>query len=45
MPIGVSGARIVVTLPNVLRMEGKRRGVVALCHGTGGGTAVGLELV
>lgn len=44
-PIGASGARIVVTLLNALRTEGKRRGVAALCHGTGGGTAVGLELV
>lgn len=44
-PIGASGARIVVTLLNALRTEGKRRGVAALCHGTGGGTALAVELV
>jgi acetyl-CoA C-acetyltransferase len=44
-PIGASGARIVVTLLNALRQEGGRRGIAALCHGTGGGTAVALELL
>jgi acetyl-CoA C-acetyltransferase len=44
-PIGASGARIVVTLVNALRQEGKRRGIASLCHGVGGGTAVAVELV
>ena len=44
-PIGASGARIIVTLLNALQQEGKRRGIAALCHGVGGGTAVAVELV
>ena len=44
-PIGASGARIIVTLVNALRQEGKQRGIAALCHGVGGGTAVAVELV
>ena len=44
-PIGASGARIIVTLINALRQEGKRRGIASLCHGVGGGTAVAVELV
>lgn len=44
-PIGASGARIILTLANALRQEGKARGVASLCHGIGGGTAVALELV
>ncbi|MEZ4863121.1 MAG: thiolase family protein [Caldilineaceae bacterium] len=44
-PIGASGARIVVTLLNALQQEGKQRGIASLCHGTGGGTAVAVELV
>lgn len=42
-PIGCSGARIVVTLIHALMAEGKALGMAALCHGTGGGTAVVLE--
>jgi acetyl-CoA C-acetyltransferase len=44
-PIGASGARILVTLLNALRQQDKARGIAALCHGTGGGTAVAVELV
>mgnify|MGYP005848308299 CR=1 FL=1 len=44
-PIGASGARIVVTLLSALRQEGGRRGLAALCHGMGGGTALALEVV
>ena len=44
-PIGASGARIIVTLVNALQQEGKQRGIAALCHGVGGGTAVAVELV
>jgi acetyl-CoA C-acetyltransferase len=43
-PIGASGARILVTLLNALRQHGKQHGIAALCHGTGGGTAVAVEL-
>jgi acetyl-CoA C-acetyltransferase len=42
-PIGCSGARIVVTLLHALRAHGKSLGLAALCHGTGGGTAVVVE--
>ncbi len=44
-PIGASGARILVTLVNVLRTEGKESGIASLCHGVGGGTAVAIEMV
>lgn len=42
-PIGASGARIVVTLLNVLKERNKTLGMASLCHGTGGGTAIALE--
>ena len=42
-PIGASGARIVVTLLNALKEHNKTLGIVSLCHGTGGGTAIALE--
>ncbi len=44
-PIGASGARLMVTLIHALQDAGGGRGVAALCHGTGGGTAVVLETV
>lgn len=44
-PIGATGARILVTLLNALRVTGKRRGVASLCIGGGEATAVALELV
>jgi len=44
-PLGASGARVVTTLISVLRRMGGRRGIAALCHGTGGGTAIAIELV
>jgi acetyl-CoA C-acetyltransferase len=44
-PIGASGARIIVTLLNALQQEGKTLGLASLCHGTGGGTAVAVELL
>ncbi|XOB99356.1 thiolase family protein [Deinococcota bacterium DY0809b] len=44
-PIGASGARIVGTLLTALQAKGGRRGLAALCHGTGGATAVAVELV
>jgi acetyl-CoA C-acetyltransferase len=44
-PLGASGARIVTTLIAVLRRMGGRRGVAALCHGTGGATALAIELI
>jgi len=44
-PIGASGARLVVTLLNALRVQGKRRGVASLCIGGGEATAIAVELV
>ncbi len=44
-PLGASGARIVVTLINVLRRKGGRRGIASICHGLGGAAALALELV
>ena len=43
-PIGCSGARIVVTLIHALAARGGKRGIAAICHGTGGGTALAVEL-
>ncbi len=44
-PLGASGARIVVTLINVLRHKGGKRGLATLCNGGGGASALVLELV
>jgi acetyl-CoA C-acetyltransferase len=42
-PIGASGARILVTLLNALQERGHQRGLAAVCHGSGGGTALAVE--
>lgn len=42
-PIGASGARILVTLLNALHQQDKQLGLAAVCHGTGGGTALAIE--
>jgi acetyl-CoA C-acetyltransferase len=44
-PIGASGARIVVTLLNALQQQDRTLGMAALCHGSGGGTAIAIERV
>lgn len=44
-PIGASGARILVTLIHALRRHGGQRGIAALCHGTGGATALAVEIL
>jgi len=44
-PIGASGTRIIVTLLNALKRQGKKRGVASLCIGGGEATAVAVELV
>ena len=43
-PIGCSGARIIVTLLTALAARSQRLGLASLCHGTGGATAVAMEL-
>ncbi|MBW4419248.1 MAG: thiolase family protein [Myxacorys californica WJT36-NPBG1] len=42
-PIGASGARIIVTLLNALQQQNGQMGLAAVCHGTGGGTAIAIE--
>ncbi|MCJ8209931.1 acetyl-CoA C-acyltransferase [Mucilaginibacter sp. RS28] len=42
-PLGASGARIVVTLLNVLRQNGGRYGVAGICNGGGGASAIVIE--
>ncbi len=42
-PLGVSGARIMGTLINVLRHKQGRYGLAAICNGGGGASAVILE--
>lgn len=44
-PIGASGARIMVTLLNVLSKMNATRGIASICHGVGGSTAIALELL
>ena len=44
-PIGASGARIITTLINVLSTMGGKRGIASICHGTGGSTAIAIELL
>lgn len=39
-PIGASGARLVVTLLNALRVKGGSIGVAAICNGGGGSSAI-----
>ncbi|MFX9665256.1 acetyl-CoA C-acetyltransferase, partial [Acinetobacter baumannii] len=40
-----SGARLVVTLVNALRVRGLKRGIATLCIGGGEATAVAVEIV
>jgi acetyl-CoA C-acetyltransferase len=42
-PIGCSGARIIVTLLNVMEKKNYRYGMASLCHGLGGATAILVE--
>lgn len=42
-PIGASGARILVTLLNALQQQNQHLGIAAICHGTGGGTALAVK--
>ena len=42
-PLGCSGARIVVTLQNVLTQKGGKYGLAAICNGGGGASAMIIE--
>ncbi len=44
-PIGCSGARIITTLINALRVNGKRYGVAGICNGGGGASAMVIEIL
>lgn len=44
-PLGASGARILVTLLNALKIRGGKRGVAGICLGGGEAVAVALELL
>jgi acetyl-CoA C-acetyltransferase len=44
-PLGASGARILVTLINALKIRGGKRGVAGICLGGGEAVAVAVELV
>ncbi|GMY36598.1 acetyl-CoA acetyltransferase, cytosolic 1 isoform X1 [Fagus crenata] len=44
-PLGCSGARILVTLLGVLRQKNGKYGVVAICNGGGGASALVLEFM
>ncbi len=44
-PLGVSGARIIVTLINVLMQNGGKVGGAAICNGGGGASAMVVEAV
>ncbi len=44
-PLGCSGARIIVTLINVLKANQARYGAAGICNGGGGASAMVLELV
>jgi acetyl-CoA C-acetyltransferase len=44
-PLGCSGARIIVTLINVLRANNGRYGAAGICNGGGGASAMVIELM
>lgn len=44
-PLGCSGARIVVTLINVLKQQAGKLGAAGICNGGGGASAIVIELV
>ena len=44
-PIGMSGARIILSLINVMRVRQGKIGVAAICNGGGGSSAIVIKLV
>ena len=44
-PLGCSGARIIVTLINVLKQNGGQYGAAGICNGGGGASAMVIELL
>lgn len=43
-PLGCSGARIIVTLINVLKQNNGKYGIASICNGGGGASAIVIEL-
>lgn len=39
-PVGMSGARILLSLINVLKRKNGKYGIAAICNGGGGATAI-----
>ena len=44
-PLGASGARIIVTLINVLKQKGAKYGAAGICNGGGGASAMVIEMI
>ncbi len=44
-PLGASGARIIVTLCNILQTNNAKRGLAAICNGGGGASAIIIEKI
>ncbi len=44
-PLGASGARIIVTLINVLKQQGGKIGAAGICNGGGGASAMVIQLI
>jgi acetyl-CoA C-acetyltransferase len=44
-PLGASGARIIVTLINVLKQKGAKYGAAGICNGGGGASAMVVEMM
>jgi len=44
-PLGASGARILVTLIQVLKQQNARYGAAGICNGGGGASAMVIELL
>ncbi|HSQ47993.1 MAG TPA: hypothetical protein VLM44_13860, partial [Lutibacter sp.] len=42
-PLGMSGARIVITLASVLEQNNAKYGAAAICNGGGGASAIIIE--
>ena len=44
-PIGASGARIILSLINVLQSRNSKIGIAAICNGGGGASAICVERI
>lgn len=42
-PLGMSGARIILSLINVLKLKNARLGLASICNGGGGASAILIE--